>query len=175
MKKINNKSLLLLIAVAAMLAMAIGGTVAYLAASTPELVNTFSPSTVTTEITDKVENSVKKDVTIKNTSSIPVYMRVAVIANWYDDNGNIVAPWNDYNGLGVDANKWTLVGGYYYYNGKVAAGDSVVLFTSYTQPTPPISGAHLEMDILAQVIQADGLGSDVATAQQAFAKAAQSN
>ena len=173
MKKINKKSLLLLIAVVVMLVMAIGGTVAYLAASTPELVNTFSPSTVTTEITDKVENSVKKDVTIKNTSSIPVYMRVAVVANWYDDNGNIVAPWSDYSGLGVDSDKWTLSGVYYYYNGTVAAGDSVVLFTSYTQPTPPVSGAHLEMDILAQVIQSEGIGAT--TAQQAFAKAVSGN
>lgn len=155
MKKINKKSLLLLIAVAVIFMAAIGGTVAYLVTSTPEITNVFEPVTTGVQVTDKIENGVKKDVVITNNSSIPVYLRVAVIANWCNAGGQIVAPWSDYTGLGVDPTKWTFKDGYYYYNGTVAANGSVTLFNEYTQPSPTVTGAHLEMDVIAQVIQAE--------------------
>ena len=146
------KSSLLLIAVAALLVAAVGGTVAYLVTNTLPVVNTFTPATVDTEVTDNISGNTKRDVQIKNSSNIPVYMRVAVVANWYKA-GEVVAPWNNYVGLGVTSD-WTLRDGYYYYNGTVAAGAEVKLFDSYTATGGP-DGAHLEMDIISQVIQAE--------------------
>ena len=170
MKKMNKKSILLLIATAALLIATIGGTVAYLVAATQSVVNTFTPAHAEVEVTDTVENGTKKDVVITNKSDIPVYMRVAVIANWCDANGKIVGLWNDYAGLNVKSN-WTFDGGYYYYNGTVAADAEVTLFTSYKPANGP-AGAHLEMDVVAQVIQAEGMGAT--SAQDAFKKAAES-
>lgn len=146
------KSSLLLIAVVALLVAAVGGTVAYLVTNTLPVVNTFTPATVDTEVTDNISGNTKRDVQIKNSSNIPVYMRVAVVANWYKA-GEVVAPWNNYVGLGVTSD-WTLRDGYYYYNGTVAAGAEVKLFDSYTASDGP-EGAHLEMDIISQVIQAE--------------------
>ena len=146
------KSSLLLIAVVALLVAAVGGTVAYLVTNTLPVVNTFTPATVDTEVTDNISGNTKRDVQIKNSSNIPVYMRVAVVANWYKA-GEVVAPWNNYVGLGVTSD-WTLRDGYYYYNGTVAAGAEVKLFDSYTATGGP-DGAHLEMDIISQVIQAE--------------------
>ena len=97
-------------------------------------------------------------------------MRVAVVANWYKA-GEVVAPWNNYVGLGVTSD-WTLRDGYYYYNGTVAAGAEVKLFDSYTATGGP-DGAHLEMDIISQVIQAEGMGAT--SAKDAFTKAADSS
>ena len=146
------KSSLLLIAVAALLVAAVGGTVAYLVTNTSSVVNTFTPATVKTEVDDTVSGNIKKDVQIKNKSNIPVYMRVAVVANWYKD-GKVVAPWSDYTGLPIGNNWQRGNDGYYYYKGTVAAGAEVKLFDSYTASDGP-EGAHLEMDIISQVIQA---------------------
>lgn len=166
------KSSLLLIAVAALLVAAVGGTVAYLVTNTSPVVNTFTPATVKTEVDDTVSGNTKSNVTIANKSNIPVYMRVAVVANWCSEDGKVVAPWNDYDNLGVNSTNWTLSGDYYYYNGTVAANTTVTLFTAYTATGGP-DGAHLEMDIISQVIQAEGMG--VNSAQQAFSKAAESS
>ena len=164
------KSSLLLIAVVSLLVAAVGGTVAYLVTNTLPVVNTFTPATVDTEVTDNISGNTKRDVQIKNSSNIPVYMRVAVVANWYKA-GEVVAPWNNYVGLGVTSD-WTLRDGYYYYNGTVAAGAEVKLFDSYTATGGP-DGAHLEMDIISQVIQAEGMGAT--SAKDAFTKAADSS
>ena len=147
-----KKTVVLLTAIAVLLCATVGGTVAYLVTNTLPVVNTFTPATVDTEVTDNISGNTKRDVQIKNSSNIPVYMRVAVVANWYKA-GEVVAPWNNYVGLGVTSD-WTLRDGYYYYNGTVAAGAEVKLFDSYTATGGP-DGAHLEMDIISQVIQAE--------------------
>ena len=157
MNKKLSKTIVLLIAVVALLAVAVGGTVAYLITSTAPVTNTFTPARISTEVTDKVDGNVKENVEITNKSDIPVYMRVAVVANWYEGEGSnkkIVAPWNDFDKLGVDADKWTRIGEYYYYTSTVGAKETVTLFTEYEAPGDP-KGAHLEMDIIAQVIQAE--------------------
>lgn len=165
MKKFNKKSLVLLIAVALLLTISVSGTVAYLVAGTDELVNTFKPSKVEITVDDKIEDGTKKDVTIYNSSNIPVYIRVAVVANWCDEDGNIVAPWNDHTGLkrALDVD-WVYNEGYYYYTNSVQPSTASVNFfkptnaggSGYTAPTPaPVEGAHLEMTIIAQAIQTE--------------------
>ena len=165
----SRKSSLLLIAVAALLVAAVGSTVAYLVTDTKPVVNTFTPATVHTEVTDEVNGNTKSNVQIKNNSNIPVYMRVAVVANWCNADGEVVAPWDDYSGLSIGSNWNRGSDGYYYYNGTVAAGAPVTLFNSYTATGGP-EGAHLEMDIISQVIQAEGMGAN--SALEAFTKAA---
>lgn len=153
MMKFNKKSLVLLIAAALLLTVSVGSTVAYLTAGTDELVNKFTPVTVTTDVTDDVENNVKSNVVVKNTSSIPVYMRVVVTANWVKD-GEIVQAWNDYTTLGVTSEWVRGADGFYYHKGAVEAQMDVTLFTEYKALGGP-DGAHLEMDIISQVIQAE--------------------
>ena len=177
MKMFHKKGLVLLVCVTLLLTITVSGTVAFLADNSGPVVNEFKPSNVTVDITDKVDGDVKKNVVVTNESNIPVYIRVAVIASWRNASGSIVAPWNHYDGLGVNTSLWTRGSdGYYYYNVPVAPGASVTLFTQYKQPSPPVGvgeDVHLEMDIITQAIQADGMGAN--NAQEAFAKAAQTN
>lgn len=107
-------------------------------------------------------------LTTSNMSNYEVIPYVIKLANWYKD-GKVVAPWSDYDGLFINSNWQRGSDGYYYYNGTVAANTTVTLFTAYTATDGP-DGAHLEMDIISQVIQAEGMGAT--SAQDAFSKAA---
>lgn len=151
-----NKKRILLVALCVVLvaALAIGGTVAWLTASSDAVTNTFTPGDVTVEIKETVKNNIKKSVQIKNTGNVDAYIRVAVVVNCIDADGNVIlgtpSTW-------TAASVWTKLGGYYYYNSVVHAGgttdnlldgDGVVLNDS--------DGNLYSVDILAQGIQAAG-------------------
>ena len=51
-KKANKRIGILILSLLLIAAAAIGGTMAYLTANTPQVVNTFTPAEVTTEITE---------------------------------------------------------------------------------------------------------------------------
>lgn len=166
MKNMKKKSILLLISVAVLLIGAVGATVAYLTTQTTPIENTFTPAEVGVEVDDDVAGHIKKNVTVRNTKDVPVYVRVAVVANWCDANGNIMAygedasgnpvtPWNEYDKIEEAAgSKWTYHNGYFYYSDVVNANTTVTFFDEYAAPAGP-DGAHLEMDIIAQAIQAE--------------------
>jgi len=158
MKNMKTKNLLLLISVAVLLLGAVGATVAYLTTQTTPIENTFTPSEVGVSVTDRVNGLTKSNVVITNDSDFPVYMRAAIVANWCKDDENgkpyVVAPWNDYGKIDPSAGWSREEDGYYYYSGKVPAGEGKPLFASYTASNPP-EGAYLKMDIIAQVIQAE--------------------
>lgn len=160
MKNIKKKPLVLLICAALLLTFTVSGTVAYLVDASDPVENQFKPATVDITTEDKIENGAKKDVFIKNSSTIPVYIRVAVIANWYNEAGEIVAPWNEdtYGQLPVSTDWTKQSDGYYYYTKAVQPSEkSISFFTtngSYT-PTPSVADAHLEMTIIAQAIQTE--------------------
>ena len=171
MKNMKKKNLLLLISVAVLLLSAVGATVAYLTTQTTPIENTFTPANVGVEVTDKISGLTKSDIKITNTSDFPVYMRVAVVGNWWVGD-EIVAPWTDYSGFtsAVDSSKWENDGIYYYYkadNGKVASNTKVDMLPAngtYTAPECGIEGATLKLNIMAQVIQYDGIsGADYKT------------
>ena len=175
MKKFNKKSLVLLVCVTLLLTFTVSGTVAFLADNSGPVTNVFTPTQVEITVTDEVVNGAKQNVVIHNKSTIPVYIRVAVVANWYKD-GSIVAPWNDHADIPtVLADGWSYnaADGYYYYTGAVQPTVTSLPFfdagKSY-KPNTTVDGAHLEMDIIVQAIQADGMG--VNNAVDAFAKAA---
>lgn len=157
MKKNLKKSFLLLIAIAALLIMTVGGTVAYLVTSAGPVENKFEPVEVTTEIVEGFDGKVKQNVAIKNTGDIPVYVRAKVVANWCDKNGNIVAPWTD--NIKYNTTNWTKGSdGYWYYKGAVGVESSTAnLFDSYSYKFTDIpDGAdHLEMTIVHQSVQAE--------------------
>lgn len=175
-----KKSWILIAAVALLLTFVVSGTIAYLAASTGELVNTFTPGEVKTDIEEKDKtDKTKPSIQIQNNGTVNVYVRVALVANWVKD-GQIVAPWE--GEIIYNQSAWELAGGYYYYKKILPAEGADItenLLASpitYNSENAPVEGAHLEVTVIHQSIQADGLGSDVTTAQQAFAKAAaQSN
>ena len=163
MKNFNKqKSGVLLIAAVLLLVVAVGGTIAYLAAATEPIVNTFTPGKVPPGIIEEFDGSVKKNVAIGNDGTVAAYVRVKVLFTWQDANGNV------YGTLPKEGTDYTLTwvkngwdtettDGFYYYTTAVAAGGTTgILFTDCT----PVAanepeGYDLHVEILAQSIQAE--------------------
>lgn len=114
------KRFALLLALVLILVGTVGGTVAYLATHTKPVVNTFTPGEVTCKVEETVDNGVKSSVKVQNTGNVPAYIRVAVVANTVDAQGNITGA-ADENILknALAASGWTKNGDYYYYNTAV--------------------------------------------------------
>ena len=176
----NSKTILLLIAVALIAAIGVGGTVAYLFTSTPPVTNTFEPAGVPAEIEEQISGNTKQSVTIKNVGNVNAFVRAKIVATWQkiDENGNVYVYGGDTPVWDTDyrytpGSDWTEAAGFYYYNDEVAPGDSTSpLFTncSPVAGTAP-EGYNLHIEILAQTIQSEGMGAN--TAQDAWSKAAE--
>ena len=112
-----------LLALVLILVCTVGGTVAYLVTHTDPVVNTFTPGEVSCQVEEKFEgNNVKTEAVVKNTGNVPAYIRVAVVANTIDGEGNITgmktlpAGW-------LNTEDWTKSGDFYCYKGVVQPGD----------------------------------------------------
>ena len=163
----RQKTGMLLIAIALLLTVAVGGTIAYLAASAGPVTNTFIPGNVPPEVVEEFKGSVKNNVAIKNNGNVDAYIRAKVIFTWQDASGNV------YSQLPVTAPaedpdytiKWTEAGwvkgsdGFYYHQAAVAPnGNTGVLFTDCKPlKAAPATGYTLHVEVLAQSIQADGV------------------
>ena len=171
----NCKIILLLTAVVMLLTVAVGGTVTYLTTRTGEVKNTFEPAYVIPEIhEDFTDTTVKKNVRIENDGNVSAYIRVALIGNWCDAAGNILKSVDLSDELSPEG--WTVSGSYYYYNADVPVSG----YTSYligsdgyqpNEENKPANADHFQLEILAQAIQAEGMGAT--SAQDAFSKAVQ--
>ena len=103
----------------------------------------------------------KSNVNVKNIGLSNAYVRAAVVANWVDDNGVIVAPCEPTFTPGT--NWYKSSDGFYYYKNKIKPGNAPAnnLIGSYTAPTSPVSGAHLEMHVVGQGIDASTILSSI--------------
>lgn len=155
----KTKQPVALVAILVLLCCTVAGTVAYLVTSTDPVTNTFTPASVTTQVEEKFDGTTKSDVQIKNTGNIDAYIRVAVIVNWADENGNVyggatpVAS-TDYTTLTLQTG-WIKVGDYYYYTSAVPAHNSTgTLFEPIKQLRDCADTNYkLQVTILADGIQ----------------------
>ena len=162
---VKKRSLMTLIALILLVAVAVGGTLAYLTANTSEVTNTFTAAGAPTpSITEEFDKTEKKNVKValSTEGTGAYYVRAAVVYSFQDEAGNTVAKipaaGTDYTiTMGTGWSQGS--DGYYYYNGTVTPGGSttnlidscVTLNTEY----------KLVVDIVAQTIQA--VPSDAAT------------
>ena len=121
-RKINKRTVALLISLAVLLTVVVTATVAYIVHRTQTVINTFQPSSVSCAVVEGPEHA----YTVKNTGDTDAYIRVAVAVNWKTSSGNI---WAKAPEAGTD---YTLVlgtgwkrgnDGYYYYSLSVPATD----------------------------------------------------
>ena len=177
-KASRRQSLVLVASILLILAISVGGTLAYLATQTGSVANTFTPTSVGTHIDEVKDGNVKKNVTVTNTGSTDAYVRAAIVVTWINDDGQVYpqAPV-----LGTDytmelntgtTGAWTAYNGYYYCKAPVAGGGKTGVLISSAEPTGDApEGYYLSIEILAQAIQAepkaaviDAWGRDVASA-----------
>ena len=182
----------LLVAIALLLLVAVGGTLAYILTNTDALENVFNPSRVSCAVvedqkTEGAENgqvsvTQKTNVKIKNTGDTDAYIRVALVVTWKNEEGKV---WANAPVLGSDysmtldlSNGWVDGNdGFYYYTQSVAPnGLTNVLITEANQLTTGHVGTdgtqyYLSIEIVASAIQSEGMGAT--SAQDAWKMAVQ--
>ncbi len=162
MKRIFNGSggrkTALILSLCLIFALAVGTTFALLKASTAPVTNTFTAAKSGTDIVEELDGNQKKSIVVKNTGTAVSYVRVKLVMNWVDENGNVSAePVNITPSITAD---WFEQGGIYYYTKPIGPVDAKpnnvttnLLQTPITQGTAP-EGYHLEVTVLAESIQA---------------------
>ena len=157
MKRIFNGSggrkTALILSLCLIFALAVGTTFALLKANTDPVTNTFTAAKSGTDIVEKLDGSQKTSIAVKNTGTAVSYVRVKLVMNWVDENGNVSA--EPVNITPSITDNWFLKDGIYYYKMPVAAKDFTtnLLQTPITQDAAP-EGYHLEVTVLAESIQA---------------------
>lgn len=160
MKRIFNGSggrkTALILSLCLIFALAVGTTFALLKASTDPVENTFTAAKSGTDIVEELDGNQKKSIVVQNTGTAVSYVRVKLVMNWVDDNGNVSAePVNITPSITDD---WFEQDGIYYYKTPVAPdGKTENLLKAdspITEPADKPAGCHLEVTVLAESIQA---------------------
>lgn len=152
-----------LILVLLVLSVGVGGTLAYMIAQTQDVTNSFLPGKVSCQVIES-----NGELSVKNTGNIKAYIRAMVVVNWMDNSGNAygtppVCTLTPNTGWSYDSTT-----DIYYYN---VAVDSQT--TTATAPATVIcsqeapSGYSLVIEVVAEAIQAEGMGA--VSAQDAWA------
>lgn len=147
-----------------LLTLAVGGTLAYIAAKAGEVQNQFIAGSVTSQV-----NETNGTIDVTNTGNVNAYIRAAIAVNWMDSNENVrgLAPKDTEYSLSVNTTDWWQnTDGYYYYKYAVSPGaDTSNLVQSFALAdgvTPP-NGYTLTVEVVAEAIQADGETDDDGT------------
>ena len=146
----------MVIATVLLLALTIGGTLAWLSTKDAPITNTFNPSKVACEVTESFNGKVKSNVNVKNTSDIPAFIRVKLVTYRTNDKGDHIGGTAVLPTFTLGEN-WFAHDGYYYYTLPVAAGEtpasnltnSMKLTETYTDA----DGGHQSIDVMAEAIQ----------------------
>lgn len=158
MKRIFNGSggrkAALILSLCLIFALAVGTTLAYLKANTSPVENTFTVAKSDIKIDENVENGEKSSIQVENIGTATSYVRVKLVMNWVDGNGNVVSGGN-LPEVALNESDWFLKDGIYYYTKPVGPKDSTanLLKDPITQLNAP-EGCHLEVTVLAESIQA---------------------
>ena len=146
----------MVIATAVLLALAIGGTVAWLSTKDKPITNTFNPSKVACEVTERFNGKVKSDVNVKNTGDTEAYIRVKLVTYRVNKDNQHIGGEAEIPTFTLGAG-WAYYEGYYYYTLPVAPGeqpktnltDSMTLTGTYNDA----DGGKQAVDVMAEAIQ----------------------
>lgn len=154
-----KKPLAALVALVLIIGAVVGGTLAYLAARTDAIVNTFNPAKVDITVEEDFKGSTKKDVKITNTGDTEVYIRATYVVTWKDAAENVYPeqpqPGDDYTiSLNLEQD-WFYYNGYYYYTAPVAPHASTGVLIDLCTPVAGRApeGYTLSVNVLASAIQ----------------------
>ena len=144
------------IATVMLLALAIGGTVAWLSTKDDPIINTFNPSEVACKVTESFNGTVKSNVNVKNTGDTEAYIRVKLVTYRTNDDGQHIGGTAEIPAF-TPGTGWVSYGGYYYYTKPVALNgspenaliSSITLTGSYNDA----DGGHQAIDVMAEAIQ----------------------
>ena len=158
-KKRNlNKLQLLILSLLVVMTVTVGGTVAYLTTMTEPVTNTFTPSTVTGEVTEDFDGEVKKNIQVKNTGDIAVYVRVKLVTYRVNEKNEHIGGAAVIPGFNLGGN-WVEHNGYYYYTVPVEPNHSSASLTDENgirlQKYYDADGGKQVIEVMAEVIQSE--------------------
>lgn len=144
------KSSALIIALALILVLAVGGTVAYIFTHTGPVINTFTPTEAKITVDEKTSDNQKTSITVVNNSTgVPVYIRVALVANLIDEDKNVTGA-ASVPTFTLGENWFEGSDGYYYYTEPVPVGGS----TGNLLEKAMTLDENMQVVVLADAIQA---------------------
>lgn len=159
MKRIFNGSggrkAALILSLCLIFALAVGTTVALLVAHTNAVTNTFTAAESGTHIEEVTKDGVKSSIIVQNTGTATSYVRVKLVCNWVDKDGNVSA--TPAPAPVITNSDWFVKDGIYYYTKPVAPNDqtsNLLNGNPIEQPEGAPEGYHLEVTVLAESIQA---------------------
>ena len=143
-----------------LLALTIGGTVAWLTSKTSDITNTFTPSKVTcavSEIFDE-DTGVKSNVNVTNVGDTDAFIRVKLVTYRTNAEGKHIGGTATVPQF-IPGEGWEEYGGYYYYTKPVAPNEKpesdlisrIQLESVYTDA----DGGYQAMDVMAEAIQSE--------------------
>ena len=146
----------MVIATVLLLALAIGGTVAWLSTKSAPITNTFLPSHVSCSVTEEFNGTTKRNVNVTNTGNIDAYIRVKLVTYRVNKDNQHIGGEAQIPTFTLGAG-WAYHEGYYYYTLPVAPGeqpktnltDSMKLVGSYDDA----DGGKQVIEVMAEAIQ----------------------
>lgn len=153
----SRKVIVLAIAAVLLLSATVTGTLMYLVSKTTAVINTFEPATVTCEVQENFDGTVKKDVTVKNTSNIDAYLRVKLVTYRVNADGERIGGTAAIPSF-TPGEGWFEKDGFYYYNKPVAPnktpaanliGNDGITLVKYTDA----DGGRQVIEVIAEAIQ----------------------
>ena len=157
----KKKAVSLLLSIALILTLAVGGTLAYIITTSATVENRFGAG--------RVSSSVNENGQVTNNGNVDAYIRAAVVVNWMDEDGNVYGIKPNYSVSVKDG--WEETDGFYYYTTKVAPNGTTATapVSVSVSDAPPSDAYSLCVEIVAEAIQAEGMGAS--SAQDAWTKA----
>lgn len=157
----KKKRLAVIIIAICLCLVAVGGIIAYLIDISSPMENIFTPVNVKVEINEDFNEEVKKDVTVKNIGNTDAYIRAAIVVNWQNDKGQVLAKdcvaGTDYTVTFAEGTNWakSSTDGYWYFKKPVAADNSTDILIKECAPVADKvpEGYHLSVEILAESLQ----------------------
>lgn len=153
---LNGRLTAMVIATVMLLALAIGGTVAWITSSTGPITNTFTPSHVSCEVTETFQNNVKSNVNVTNTSDILAFIRVKLVTYRVNDadqhiGGTAMIP------QFTPGTGWVEHDGYYYYTKPVEPNqqpaNALIGSINLTGSYDDADGGKQVIEVMAEAIQ----------------------
>ena len=111
-----------LICVAVLLA-SIGSVGAYMRKQTEVVENIFVPASVACEVVETFTNDIKTRIEVKNTGTVPAYLRLRLVTYCIDSHGDILYGDPPNLSFNYDEDKWDLIDEIYYYREPVEPGE----------------------------------------------------
>ena len=152
----NKRNLLVTVLLVMILTVSVGGTVAFLMDKTAQTTNTFLPEQVTCKIDETFDGTTKSNITVTNTSKIPVYIRVALIPFWKDADGNVAGAESWTPDFTPQGDWYKGSDGYYYYPTAVQPDGTTPSLTSGIVMPTAADGKTAALTIAAEAIQSEG-------------------